>query len=49
MSYHFEKEISFEEKATVFCQLISQYENSFILTDKYNSEQEVEFAMVYPK
>jgi len=49
MDYNFEKEISFEEKVTVFCQLISQYENSFTLTDKYNSEQEVEFAMVYPK
>lgn len=49
MSYNFEKEISFEEKVTVFCQLISQYENSFTLTDRYNSEQEVEFAMVYTK
>ena len=49
MGYNFEKEISFEEKVTVFCQLISQYENSFTLTDNYNSEQEVEFAMVYPK
>jgi len=49
MGYNFEKEISFEEKVTVYCQLISQYENSFTLTDKYNSEQEVEFAMVYPK
>lgn len=49
LGYKFEKEISFEEKVTVFCQLISQYENSFILTDSYNSEQEVEFAMVYPK
>ena len=49
MGYNFEKDISFEEKVTVFCQLISQYENSFTLTDKYNSQQEVEFAMVYPK
>lgn len=49
MGYQFEKEISFEEKVTVFCQLISQYENSFTLTDIYHSAQEVEFAMVYPK
>lgn len=49
MGYQFEKEISFEEKVTVFCQLISQYENSFTLTDRYHSAQEVEFAMVYPK
>ena len=49
MGYNFEKEISFEEKVTIFCQLISQYENSFTLTDKYNLVQEVEFAMVYPK
>ena len=49
MGYQFEKEISFEEKVTVFCQLISQYENSFTLTDRYHSAQDVEFAMVYPK
>ena len=49
MGYRFEKEISFEEKVTVYCQLISQYDNSFSITEKYNLKQDVEYAMVYPK
>lgn len=49
LSYNFEKELSFDEKVTVYCQLISQYDNSFLLTEKYNTQQEVEYAMVYPK
>lgn len=47
--YNYEKELSFEEKVTVYCQLISQYEDQFELTDQFNSHQEVEYAMVYSK
>jgi len=47
--YNFEKEISFDDKVTVYCQLISQYDKSFALTEKYSSQQEIEYAMVYPK
>jgi hypothetical protein len=49
LGYNFEKEISFDDKVTVYCQLISQYDKSFALTEKYNSQQEIEYAMVYPK
>lgn len=49
MAYGFEKELSFDEKVTVYCQLISQYETSFKLTEKYNSQQGIEYAMVYPQ
>lgn len=49
MSYNFEKELSFDEKVTVYCQLISQYETSFELTEVFKSQREVEYAMVYPK
>lgn len=49
MSYNFEKELSLDEKVTIYCQLISQYETSFLITDKYNSQQEIEYVMVYPK
>ncbi|MCH5597253.1 hypothetical protein [Niabella ginsengisoli] len=49
MAYQFEKTLSFDDKVTVYCQLISQYESSFTLTGKYNSHQEIEYAMVYPK
>jgi hypothetical protein len=49
LSYNFEKEISFDEKVTVYCQMISQYDKSFVLTEKYSSQQEIEYAIVYPK
>lgn len=49
MSYDFAKDVSFEERVTVYCQLISQYETIFNITDKYEAKEDIEFAMVYPK
>ena len=49
MNYKFAKEVSFEERVTIYCQLISQYENVFEITDKFEERKEIEFAMVYPK
>jgi hypothetical protein len=49
LAYNFEKEVSFDEKVTVYFHLISQYGSSFALTEKYSSQQEIEYAMVYPK
>lgn len=49
MGYQSEKDLSFEEKVTVYCQLISLYESSFEITDQFASNQEVEYAIVYPK
>lgn len=49
LSYDFEKEISFDDKVTIYCQLISQYDKSFVLTEKYSSQQEIEYILVYPK
>ncbi len=49
LGYNFENELSFDEKVTVYCQMISQYDSLFILTEKYGSLNEIEFAMVYPK
>lgn len=47
--YNFEKELSFDEKVTIYCQLISLYEDSFEIEENYNSQNEIEYAMVYPK
>lgn len=49
LSYQFEKNLSFEEKVTIYCQLISLYESSFNVTDQFASSQEIEYAIVYPK
>lgn len=49
MNYNFAKEVSFEERVTIYCQLISQYENIFEITERFDEKREVEFAMVYPR
>ncbi|MFC5283447.1 hypothetical protein [Pedobacter alpinus] len=49
IAYDYEKELLFDEKVTVYCQLISQYESSFNLTGQYSSQKEIEYALVYPK
>lgn len=49
MNYNFAKEISFEDRVTIYCQLISQYENIFEITEQFEEKEEIEFAMVYPK
>ena len=49
MSYDFAKDVSFDERVTVYCQLISQYETILNITDKYEAKEDIEFAMVYPK
>ena len=41
--------LSFDEQVTVFCQLISLYEEEFEFTDEYDIFDDVEYAIVYPK
>lgn len=48
-NYNFAKEVSFEERVTIYCQLISQYESIFEITDKFKEKEEIEFAIVFPK
>jgi hypothetical protein len=48
-NYDFGREVSFDECITIYCQMISQFDVLFKITDAYNSRQDVEFAMVYPK
>lgn len=49
MNYNFAKEVFFEDRVTTYCQLISQYENIFEITEQFEKKKEIEFAMVYPK
>jgi hypothetical protein len=49
MSYDFAKDVSFDERVTIYCQLVSQYETIFEVTDKVEAKRDIEFAMVYPK
>lgn len=47
--YDFGKEVSFDECITIYCQMLSQFDTLFTITDVYNTRDDVEFAMVYPK
>ncbi|MCF8373916.1 MAG: hypothetical protein K9H64_19995 [Bacteroidales bacterium] len=48
-TYHFEKTLSFDDRVTVFCQLISQYEDILEVSNSFGSRNEIEYSMVYPK
>ncbi len=48
MGYEYAKEMSFEEKVTCYCQLISLYENEFCFTEDYVTHEGAEFSVVYP-
>jgi hypothetical protein len=49
MNYNFSKDVSFDERVTIYCQLVSQYENVFEITEQFAEKEEIEFAMIYPK
>lgn len=49
LNYNFYKEITFDERITIYCQMVSQFDDSFKITDAYHSKQDVEYAMIYPK
>jgi len=46
MGYRYPREVSYEEKMTIFCQMVSIYENEFEVTDKYLRDEKVEYALV---
>ena len=49
MQYDYQKEVSFEEIVTCYCQLISLYEDNFHFTVNYVTHMGSEFSVVYPK
>jgi len=49
MKYRFVRELSFEERVTVFCQIISIFENELDLSDNFSKQNNIEYAVVYPK
>lgn len=48
-NYDFNKEVNFEERVTIYCQLISLYDREFQIDNEYEILDGVEYAMVYPK
>lgn len=49
MNYNFGTELSFDDKITIYCQLVSQYDAIFNISDEFNFSNDFEIAIVYPK
>lgn len=49
LQYNFPKEVTLSERITIFCQLISLYENKFDVREEYGNYGNIEYAMIYPK
>jgi len=49
LHYQFVREVAFEERVTMFCQIISMFENELALSDRLMKHNHVHYAEVYPK
>jgi hypothetical protein len=47
--YQFPKDVSFEDIVNIYCQLVSQFDSFFEITEKYQEKENIEFATIYPK
>ena len=49
VSYDFLKEVSFSERVTVFCQIVSLYEQELEIKDEFETANGIEYALVLSK
>lgn len=49
MHHPYPKILSFAEKVTLYCQLISLYEDDVVMTGEYGQCEQLEYAIIYPK
>ncbi len=49
LNYDFSKEVDFNERVTIFCQIISQYEDEVTIQNNYQTTDGIEYAMVFSK
>lgn len=49
LNYDFLKEVSFDERVTIYCQVISQYDDELRIEEKFQIENGIEYAMVFSK
>jgi hypothetical protein len=47
--YQYPKDVSFEDLVNIYCQLVSQFDDVFEFTEKYQEKENIEFATIYPK
>lgn len=48
MHYAFHREVSEEERTTLFCQMVSLYESQFRITEEFGVYKHYEYARIYP-
>ncbi|WP_153797707.1 hypothetical protein [Foetidibacter luteolus] len=48
MQYKYQRQVSYEEKITLFCQMVSMYEMELDVKDNYLHDGQVEYAVVHP-
>ena len=49
INYNFHKEVDFNNRVTIFCQMASQFEIELKFSEEYAIHNDVEYALVYPK
>ena len=47
--YQFPREVSFDERVTIYCQMISIFEEEFEVSENFERQDKIEYALVYPK
>jgi len=47
--YQFPREVLFAERATIYCQMISIFEDEFEVSINFERQDNIEYALVYPK
>lgn len=48
LEHEFPRVVLFEERVTIYCQLISLYEEEFALSENFKRHKGIEYAIVYP-
>ena len=49
LKYDFLKDVAFDERVTIFCQVISQYEQELEIKNDFQITKDIEYAIVVPK
>lgn len=49
LNYDFLKEVNFNERVTIFCQVASQFELELKFENEYQQNNGIEYALIYPK
>jgi hypothetical protein len=47
--YDFLKEVDFNERVTIYCQVASQYESELNIENEFQIDNDIEYTLIYPK